>query len=182
MELRRGLWRTCRVIASETRLELLWHLFVEKELAVAQAGRLAGISPSNASLQLKMLSECGLVICRREKMQVFYRAEANEAVEFAPEVLAALQECCERSVSFAALIRHATAFTHERRVEILRALRGRSLSTSALRDVTGMSSSALLRHLDKLLRRGCVTEQNRICRMGSSGNPLGRVLLKLATR
>jgi DNA-binding transcriptional ArsR family regulator len=170
------------VVASETRLELLWHLFHEKELSVAQACRLTGISPSNASLQLKMLLECGLVICRREKMQVFYRAEANGAFEFAPEVLAALQECCDRSVSFAALIRHTTAFTHERRIEIFRALRGRSLSTSALRDMTGMSSSALLRHLDKLIRRGYVTEQDRICRMGSSGNPLGRVLLELTLR
>ena len=182
MELRRGLWKTCRVIASETRLQMLWYLFAEGELTVTECGQLMGLSLSNTSFQLKMLRECGLVISRREKMEMFCRAEANSAVEFAPDVLEALRRCHERGVSFKTLIRHATAFTHERRIEILRALRGRSLTALALRDATGMSSSALCRHLDKLMRRGYVRSVDRSCRIGIPANTLGRMLLKLATR
>ncbi|MBL7015994.1 MAG: winged helix-turn-helix transcriptional regulator [Kiritimatiellales bacterium] len=181
MELRRGLWTTCRVIASDPRLQMLWHLFAEGELTVTECARLMGLSPSNTSFQLKMLRECGLVVSRREKMEVFYRAEANSAVDFAPEVLEALRDCYENAVAFKTLIHHATAFTHERRIEIFRALRGRSLTALALRDATGMSASALCRHLDKLMRRGYVKSVDKSCRIAPPGNALGRALLKLAT-
>lgn len=180
MELRRGLWKTCRVIASETRLQMLWYLFAEGELTVTRCGQLTGLSPSNTSFQLKMLRECGLVVSRRKKMEVFCRAEANSAVEFAPEVLEALRRCHEQGASFKTLIRHATAFTHERRIEIVRALRGRSLSAQGVRDATGMSPSALCRHLDKLMRRGYVKSVDKKCCVGIPANALGRTLLKLA--
>lgn len=182
MELRRGLWKTCRVIASEPRLQILGYLFAEGELTVAQCGQMTGLSPSNTSFQLKMLRECGLVVSRRKKMEVFCRAEANSAVEFAPEVLEALRRCHAQGASFNTLIRYATAFTHERRIEILRALRGRSLTAFALRDATGMSTSALCRHLDKLMRRGCVKSVDKVYRIGVPGDTLGRTLLKLAVR
>ena len=182
MELRRGIWQTCRVIASETRLQMLWYLFSEGELTVTECGQLMGLSPSNTSFQLKMLRECGLIVSRREKMEVFCRAEANSAVDFAPEVLAALRDCYKNAVAFKTLIRHATAFTHERRIEIFRALRGRSLTTLALRDATGMSSTALCRHLDKLMRRGYVKRIKGLCRIGIPSDTLGRTLLKLSNR
>ncbi len=182
MRQERTLWKTCRVIASETRLQLLWHLFTEKELSVTEVCRLTGGSSSNTSFQLKLLCECGLVVFRREKMEVLYRSEANSAVKYAPEVLEALRSCHERGVFFKTLIRHATAFTHERRIEIVRALRGRSLSARALRDSTGMSPSAFCRHLDKLMRRGYVKNENHVYRIGGAGNALGRTLLSLAVR
>jgi DNA-binding transcriptional ArsR family regulator len=152
------------------------------ELTVAQVASQMEMSPSNASFQLKMLRERGLVVCRREKMSVFYRAEVNEAVDFAPELLPALRACFKQGIAPKTMIRHVTAFTHERRIEIFLALHGRSLSAAALRDVTGMSDSALLRHLDKLIRRGYVQRAGRVYRIGRAGNPLGRMLQKLAVR
>lgn len=182
MRLPLTLWHTCRLIANEPRLQLLQFLFSKGELTVMQLASLTGMSPSNASFQLKMLRERGLVVFRREKMEVFYRAEANEAVDFAPEVLDALRDCVKQGIAPKTVIRHATAFTHERRIEIFRALHGRSLSAPALRDVTGMSVSASLRHLDKLVRRGYVNRDGRVYRIGRTGNPLGRTLQKLAVR
>jgi DNA-binding transcriptional ArsR family regulator len=170
------------VIASEVRLQLLWALFEHKEMTVKNLALELGMSPSNASLQLKQLRECGLVCCGRRKMEVFYRAEANEAIEYASELSAALRACFERSVSLPTLIRHATAFTHVRRIEIFKTLHGRSLGSLELCELTGMSPSALFRHLDKLIRRGYVKEQNRTYRVGGAGNALGRTLLKLAAR
>lgn len=182
MRLRRELWRTSRVIASEMRLQLLWVLFEHREITVSRLALEVGMSPPNASLQMKMLREYGLVCCRREKMEVFYRAEANEAVEYAPELMEALRDCYERSISAQTLIRHATAFTHGRRIEIFKALHGRSLNALALQDVTGMSPSALWRHLDKLVQRGYVKETQRMYRIARASNPLGRTLLRLAVR
>jgi len=182
LNLRPALWRTCRVIACETRLQLLWHILDEGESSVTDAMLCVGVSQPNASNQLRALCDRGLIIPRRESMEVIYRAEANGSASFAPEILDALRICYERSVAFATIIRQATAFTHERRIEIVRALRGRSLSTPALRDATGMSPSALLRHLDKLEKRGFVKEASGSYRMGAPGNALGRTLLKLAVR
>ena len=182
MRLRPALWQTCRVVANETRLQLLQVLYSNGELTVTQLASLTGMSASNASFQLKILRERGLVICRRKKMEVFYRVQANDAVAFAPEIIAALQDCFERAVSLQTLIRNATAFTHERRIEILRALHGRSLGAAELQELTGMSSSALWRHLDKLIRRGCVKTRDRTYRISRVSNPLGRALLNLAVR
>ncbi|QHI68936.1 ArsR family transcriptional regulator [Tichowtungia aerotolerans] len=174
------LWKTCRVIANETRLQLLWLLFSKGELTVTQIVTETGMSQPNASNQLKALRETGLIVCRRNKMKVFYRAEANPAAAVVPDILEALRDCYEKSVALKTLIRHATAFTHERRIEIFRALHGTSLTAPALRDATGMSPSALWRHLEKLVRRGYVKEADHAYRIGGAGNTLGRTLLKLA--
>lgn len=180
MKLPPALWRSCRVIACETRLQLLWHIFEEGELSVNPARVLVGISQPSASTQLKALGERGLIVPRREDMRVIYRAEANSAVDFAAELLDALRKCFQTSMSFKTVIWQATAFTHERRIEIVRALNGKQLSSMKLLDATGMSSTALSRHLDKLERRGFVKRTEGIYRLGRQGNTLGRTLMKLA--
>lgn len=180
MRLPPELWRSCRAVACETRLRLLWNVFEVGELSVTEARLLVGLSQPGASAQLRVLAERGLLISRREDMRVIYRAEANSAVVFSSEILEALRECHERSVSFKTMIRQATALTHQRRIEIVRALHGRSLSFQELWSVTGMSSAALSRHLNKLTQRGFVKASTGVYRMGGSGNVLGRTLLKLA--
>ena len=61
MELRPALWRTCRVIANETRLQLLWHIFAKGELCVSQLVQRTGATQPNASNQLRALSARGLI-------------------------------------------------------------------------------------------------------------------------
>ncbi len=180
MRLPPALWRSCRVVACETRLRLLWHIFEKGELSVNEARFLVGISQPSASAQLMALAERGLIIPRREDMRVIYRAEANSSVNFAPELLEALRECYERSMSSKIIIRQATAFTHERRIEIVRELSGKILPFVRLLDATGMSSTALSRHLDKLERRGFVKRTEGFYRLGIPGNRLARTLMKLA--
>jgi len=180
MKLPPAFWRSCRVVACETRLQLLWHIFEEGELSVNTARLRVGISQPNASAQLRALAERGLIIPRREDMRVIYRAEANSSVPFASELLEALRGCHEHAMSHKMIIRQATAFTHERRIEVVRALRGETMSFSELLDATGMSSTALSRHLDKLDRRGFVKRTEGLYRLGTPGNRLGRTLMKLA--
>ena len=180
MKLRPTLWRTCRVIADETRLQLLWHLFAEGELYVNQLVQRTGATRPNASNQLRALSARGLIAYRREKKNVIYRAEANNGVDFAPDLLEALRQCHKRSMPFKTVIRQATAFTHERRIEIVRALNGKKLSFGGLRDTTGMSPTALSRHLEKLEKRGFIKRTDGLYRIGRPGNPLGRTLIDIA--
>ena len=177
MKLEPTLWRTCRVLASETRLKLLWLLFEEGELCVGQLVERAGVSRPNSSNQLRALSARGLISFRREKMNVIYRAEANSRIDFAPGLLVALRTCHERSVSFKPVVRQATAFTHERRIEIIRTLNGKKLPFGVLQDATGISPSALSRHLEKLEARGFIKRTKNLYRLGRPSNPLGRELL-----
>jgi DNA-binding HxlR family transcriptional regulator len=174
------LWRTCRVIACETRLRLLWSLFENERQSVADLAKLVGISPNNASLQLRTLNARGLIVPRRENLRIYYRPEANQEVVHAEEILEALRRCAQTGVSFKTVIRQATALTHLRRIIIVRALDGRKLSTNELKDVTGISTAALTKHLLKLEARGFVKNVYGTYRLHHPGNILGRTLLKAA--
>jgi len=176
------LWKTCRILACETRLELLWKLFDQGELYVHQLMQETGLSRPNTSNQLRLLTEHGFVVSRREKMNVIYRAEANTAMRFAPTLLATLKTGFNRSMSLKTVIRQATGFSHGRRIEIAQALNGKSRSFEELQEATSMSSSALSRHLIKLEVRNFVQHNGTLYRRGKPGNPLGKELIMLASK
>lgn len=173
------LWKTCRVIAHETRLRILWSLFQKPELCVKQVMQQTGTSQPNASNQLRLLAEHGLVISRRQNMNVIYRAEANSAMPYAAPLLSALKNAFEHSMTFDAVIFQATALSHGRRIEIIQVLKGKRRSFDELQEMTGMSGAALTRHLDKLIRRRFVLEQSQAYRYGKPTCLLGRTLIKL---
>lgn len=177
--LRPTLWRTCRVIACETRLRLLWLLFRGEPLCVADLAKMEGLSEPNASNQLRALSARGLIIPLRKKLKVFYRPEPNTEVEYAEPLLDALRACCDSGTTFKTIIRQATAFTHERRVAIVCALRGSPASFGELQEKTGISPAALSHHLMKLQARDFVKRINGKYRLHTPGNPFGRVLLRI---
>lgn len=178
--LRPTLWRTCRIIAGETRLQCLWNLFEKGELCVTEISDATGISPQNATTQLRALNSRGLITFRRQSMMVIYRAEANQAIDNAPELLQVLKESWERSMSFETIIRMATALTHERRIEVIRALNESRKTFSELLNSTSMTASALARHLKKLEKRGFVKKTDKRYAIAHPGNSLGRTLLKIA--
>ncbi len=180
MKLQPFFWKSCRVIACETRLQLLWQIFEAGELTVTELRFLVEISQPNASNQLRSLSECGLIISRRSEMSVIYRPEANETVKFGQELLKALHRCYVRSEPFAEIIQQATAFTHQRRIEIVRALQKMPLDFQGLQDATGMSMPALSRHVNKLERRGFVKRTGKLISFGRPKKALGRKLMALA--
>lgn len=178
--LRPTLWRTCRVIAGKTRLQLLWLLFQNENQCVAVLADAVGISPQNASTQLRALSARGLISPHRKNLKVFYRPEVNEDVAHAGTLLTALRKCAEEGMSHEVVIHQATALTHLRRIIILRALDERKRSFDELQKETGISSSALSYHLAKLETRGFVKDVYGTYRLNHPGNSFGRVLLKVA--
>ena len=116
------------------------------------------------------------------KKNVIYRAEANTAMRFAPVLLAALETGFNQSMNLKTVIRQATGFSHGRRIEIAQALNGKSRSFEELKKTLGMSSSALSRHLVKLETRSFIQHNGTLYRRGKPGNPLGKVLIKLASK
>lgn len=75
-----------------------------------------------------------------------------------------------------------TAFTHERRIRIVRALAGKPMGLYELRRSTGISLPSLLRHLRKLAARGFVSRGDQGYVVGPPRSPLAKTLLNLALR
>lgn len=179
-KLRPTLWRTCRVLASETRLRLLWALFQNEGLCVADLACLTGISEQNASNQLRALNARGLITPRRLGLRVLYCPEPNTEVEHAQTLLNALRDCCEKKMPHPVIIRQATAFTHARRILIIKALTNGSLSFADLHEQTGIPSPSLAHHLQKLEARRFVRRGNGTYYQNTPGNSFGRILKKVA--
>ena len=172
-------WRICRVLSQQGRLKLLWLLFENGEQCVSQLVLRSEMTRPNTSIQLKTLYLSGLIRFRREGMNVIYRAEADPRVMCTVPLLEALRNCFDRGVSFESIIRQVTAFTHERRVEIVRVLQDGSLSFIQLADRCGMTSSALSRHLLKLEVRKVVQLDGERYGLTPSKKLLGKVLLEV---
>lgn len=173
------LWRVCRVLSQEGRLKLLWLLFENEEQCVSQLMRRAEMTRPNTSIQLKTLYLSGLIRFRREGMNVIYRAEADSRLKNSVFLLDALRGCFDARDSFESIIRQVTAFTHERRIEIVRALKNGPLSVAQLISQCGITSSALYRHLLKLESRNVVRWDGERYGLVPPKEQLGNVLLKL---
>ncbi|MBI9019825.1 MAG: transcriptional regulator [Verrucomicrobia bacterium] len=179
-KLRPTLWRTCRVLACETRLEMLRLLFKKGELCVSEMADLTGISAHNASTQLRALNARGLITLRRENQKVIYRAEANGELSAAPTLLEAVRNAFEKKTPVRTVFHLCTAFTHDRRVWIVRILTEGPQSFGELLEKTGMSPSALWNHLEKLSARGFVKKQGGHYRLARVKDPLRRALRQTA--
>jgi DNA-binding transcriptional ArsR family regulator len=177
--LRPTIWRTCRVIASEPRLSLLWLLFENQNLGVAELAERVGISNPNASIQLRALAARGLISAVRKKQRVLYMPSANPNVRGAEALLSALHTCHRRGDSFKPLIRQATAFTHPRRIEIFARLCATPCTPVELQEQTGISPPALSHHLSKLTARRFIKKSGDRYRPIAARNTLGSTLQKL---
>jgi len=136
---------------------MLQELFARPYQSVSQLGKRLGVPVPVASVYLRALNARGLLTARRSGKQVFYTVEANETIRGCSELVAALRAMFAHHPHPAdAIFRHATAFTHPRRIDIIRALRGSVLPPKELSRITGISSYAMKRHLGKLEQRGFV--------------------------
>jgi DNA-binding transcriptional ArsR family regulator len=158
--LRPTLWRTCRVLANRTRLKMFGLLVDHPRLTVSQVASRSGISEPLASQYLRALNARSLLVPKRRGLWVHYRPATSE--ETGEPIATPLRMKFGRGQKPIDLIfRLSTAFTHPRRVEILRALKQRPRTLAELRQVTGVPRPSLLRHLHKLITRGFVRYQRQ---------------------
>ena len=151
------LWRTCRVLANSVRLRVLQYVAERGETYVSETARACRLPLSSATMALRALQARGLLGVRREGLFVLYSARADDSVEHAAAVLAAVLQAFRRGDAPAEIMRAATAFTHVRRIRMVQALAAQPEDVATLAVVCGISRPALYRHLDKLARRGVVS-------------------------
>jgi len=186
LPLRPTLWRTCRVLANRTRLDMLRLLFRKPGLTVSGVAQLLELSMPLTSLYLRALEARGLLSAHRKGRWVHYRLPSVETHGPAAALVAALrQEFQHGRCSTEAIFKLGTAFTHPRRIEIFRALQPQPLSFIQLQAATRLGGRALQRHLRKLHQRGFVRRQRKgfyaAVTLGGNEAALGRALAILAT-
>jgi len=174
-----SLWLTCRVIANENRLRLLWEIFSDPSLCVNDLAKTISISPATASNQLRILCDEGFISAHRSGQQVFYGADSTHAFPHILQLQTALRKCWHKAVPFKSIIHQATGFTHQRRIELIKRIAVGEISPTKLLDETVMSYPALCRHLHKLEARGYIDFSNGKYRLAKPDGQLDRSLLEI---
>jgi len=165
-----------RALANRSRIRILRLLAVLGQTNVTQIADAIGVEASRTSAHLKILAAVGLIWRRRSGRVVGYylAEEATHPVTAAvvevlrqvfrgvtatdPSVVAHADRQDSDTCSDAALFACFTAFTHPRRLQIIRHLaRKGTVASAALVPALSMSPSALHRHLEKLERRGLLS-------------------------
>ncbi|MBM4045208.1 MAG: metalloregulator ArsR/SmtB family transcription factor [Planctomycetes bacterium] len=199
-----------RALAKTTRLRMMRMVCTQGPLTVQQIAKALRLSKFAASRHLKLLANYHFVQATPSGRYVKYSAPAPGSTSntflmalqrllvpllSAEDVHRTLVQVCEPGDSprgtwpevFSALYRQFTAYTHLRRVLILRHLShtGAALPeqvASAIR----MSPEAAQRHLDKLRRRGLVrssAHKNGCCEIvKGEGSPVRQELISIVLR
>lgn len=152
------LWRTCRVLANHKRLAIIQDLMRQPEQPVSGIAVRHNIKVSLASIYLRALNARGVLSATRRGKMVYYSVMPNPSIPWVCPLVHAMSKIfVQRRNSSALIYKHATAFTHPRRIEIYRALLlSGPLDKKQLAVKSGISRQALIRHLDKFQDRGFV--------------------------
>ena len=178
-ELQPTLWRTCRVLANESRLRLLYLLFEHKELCSRDLAFMTGLSEPQASIHLRLLNSRGLIRQHRTRMRLLSSPQANPEIRSASLLMQALHQCHDRDIPTEQLFRQVTAFTHARRIEIIQKIPPEGISNLALSEKSGIAISAINRHLRKLKARNLIKEDKGRFTVSVPQDPLSKTLLRL---
>ena len=160
---------------------MLRELILSPDQSVSEVARRLCVPPAVVTKYLRALNARGLLTARRQGKYVYYRPSADESVIGSVLLLQALRETfATKKHPVEVIFRQATAFTHPRRLDIIRVLQNEPRDSWHLRAETGMSRAALRRHLRKLVSRGFVIFDGRKYRCTTPRHPLPKVLLRLA--
>lgn len=174
-------WRTCRVLANLNRLRCLKVVLEQSSVTVGETAERLGLSVCYTSQSLRALQARGLLAAQRESRWGRYVPAPDPLVAGTRPLLAALRRVLLRERQAETSVFHTlTAFTHVRRLEILRLLQARgSLYAEDIYAVTRISSPALSRHLRKLALRGIASYDGVKWSPMCPRDALARTILKL---
>ena len=175
------IWRTCRVLANSRRLRCLAAVLRQPGEAVGAIAASAKLPQDQASLCLRALQARGLLHASRESRWVRYFPWPDPLVPMAAPILAGMSRAVlteRRPVT--RIIRCLTAFTHPRRLRVLRCLQQNSpLPFASLARQSRISQPALFRHLKKLEERCLVIESETGWSLNPEHEPLADTFLTL---
>jgi DNA-binding transcriptional ArsR family regulator len=179
-----SLWRTCRALANRKRLELLKRVIEQEPVSVAVLAPQVGISVCTCSQWLRLLNSRGLLSVVRQGRWVYYSSGADPAVKQSEEILTAIRmslRTCRREDDYDCILKTLTAFTHPRRIQIVKAIVAKGeASENLLMQTCHISKPALFRHLQKLAQRSLVTVNDGQCSIALPETVFAYSLLRLA--
>lgn len=175
------LWRTCRMLSGPTRLALLRAVIDVPDQTVSGLAAQLHLSLPRASQELRRLQSRGLIQANRRGMNVRYRPVPDRLVATAAPLLQAMKDTFRdfQPSEDGQSIRIATAFSHSRRLAIVRLLMHGPARTLALEEMSGMSRDALNRHLRKLRDAGLIRRDGRRIHVAEPPHPLARGLMEI---
>jgi len=133
-----------------------------------------------ASQYLRLLESRGLLKAHRVGRSVKYEVTPDDHPSLNAGLVQALRVVFEWNImSIQTLFALITAFTHPRRIEIVRALCVGPATMDQLRTATGISLRSLGRHLAKLERRRFIKHRGDHYVVIQPSNPFRRELIRL---
>ena len=176
------LWRTCRVLANKRRLRVFRSLIDVEKLTVSEVAVANAIGDVSATQCLRALNARGLLRVQRVGRWVEYRIGHDPLVSGTEQLVAALRVPLRgKGNVIARTYKDVTAFTHPRRVLIVRLLHEHpDLTFAQLRALSGISPPALCRHLSKLRHRGLVDAEDDRFVYRKPTSPALKTLVQLA--
>ena len=145
---------------NERRLMCLTVVLKAPGLSVGEAATKAGIPENQTSINLRALQARGLLTARRDGRLIRYYPEPDPLVRYAAAVLAAVRRELTRGdrLDTEILKRTLRAFTHSRRLTILKCLMNQKVLTGeVIVSKARISQPAVSRHLETLCRAGLVS-------------------------
>ena len=177
------LWRTCRVLANDTRLRIFARLVRNQPQSVSQLAGAGALTLPVASQSLRALESRGLLLVRRVRRRVEYRIPSVAEAGNLADLIAALKTVLRHEPpAITEIIKLVTAFTHPSRIQIYRALASGQKMQIPIQTANPISARAQARHLGKLLARGYVElDEAGHCTVIQHPYALARALAALAS-
>jgi len=159
-------------------------LLDENGLTVSAVAETNGISEESATQCLRTLNARGLLRVTRISRWVKYRVGHDPLVPGTAELVRAVRvQLRGKGDVIDRTFKDLTAFTHWRRGLIVSVLaRHGDISFTTLKALTGISESALCRHLNKLRDRGLIQEERGVYSGAKPRSPVARALQRLAVQ
>ena len=174
-------WRTCRVLANTGRIKCLKVVLEQPGRTVCEIAACVRIAENLASEHLRALQARGLIQACRKSRWVHYAPVPDPLVPSARPLLTALrQTLLTEKKTEPEIIHTLTAFTHPRRLAILRYLQKVGYaSADDIAAATRISLPALSRHLSKLTARRLASCEDHRWQLTPRFGRLEKTLLSL---
>lgn len=175
------LWRTCRTLANSRRLACLKAVLAHPNRTVEELAETTGLPKDQASLCLRALQARGLIHAERHSRWVRYSPLPDRSVPAAAPILDAMRRAFfDDKMAEPAILYALTAFTHPRRLAILRSLQiSGPQPAEKLSVATQVSPPALWRHLGKLRLRRLTDQTQGGWQLAPGPSPLAQTMLTL---
>ena len=181
MMLHPTLWRTCRVLAGETRLRLLRQVVQHPGQTVTSLANATDIKLSRASQELRRLQSRGLIQAERNRNTVKYFPVSDPLVPTAKPLLDSMKSAFmhPHPATDALAIGIATALSHPRRIAILAELQKGPRHINEMKTAVHIPAVSLHRHLRLLQRLDLARHARRTWCFIPNRHPLTQCLMRI---